>query len=64
MDISCSILCKTLDLSGATGNFTVEWLNPREGAYQMRETVSGGSDHTFNAPDMNDWVLHPKRTVD
>lgn len=54
----------TLDLAGATSDFSVEWLNPREGAYQIQGTVSGGSSHTFNAPDTNDWVLHLKKTVD
>jgi hypothetical protein len=47
-----------LDLTGATGAFTVKWFNPREGG-ALRSTPAsahGGSRHTLTAPDQNDWL--------
>ena len=48
----------TLDLSGVTGTFEVEWLNPRDGNVIASGQVTGNSSQTFTAPDNNDWVLH------
>jgi hypothetical protein len=50
----------TLDLSGTTNTFSVEWLNPRSGVYNEEPCIIGGSSYTFTAADNNDWVLHLK----
>lgn len=48
----------SLNLSGATKQFSVEWLNPRTGVYQRLATAAGGTKRAFSAPDKEDWVLH------
>ena len=48
----------TLDLTGMTGTFDVEWLNPRTGSVISSGQVAGGSSQSFAAQDNNDWVLH------
>jgi hypothetical protein len=48
----------SINLSGATKHFSVEWLNPRTGVYQGLATVAGGSERVLSAPDTKDWVLH------
>jgi hypothetical protein len=48
----------TLDLSGVTGNFNVEWYNPRSGTYSSAGTTMGGASKTFTSPDTSDWVLY------
>ena len=49
-----------LDLSEATGAFTVDWFNPRTGGTLSRgkvSTVDAGSTVSIgNAPDGDDWV--------
>ena len=49
-----------LDLSEATGMFTVDWFNPRTGGKLSRgevSTIDGGSNVSIgNAPDGDDWV--------
>jgi hypothetical protein len=50
-----------LDLSAATGAFSVEWLNPRTGQRTPTGAVAGGTNHTFASPreaTSGDWVLH------
>ncbi len=47
-----------IDLSGATGNFVVEWLNPRTGQYSNASAVSGGGPRSFTPPFSGDAVLH------
>ena len=53
-----------LDLTAATGSFSVGWLNPRTGAYEGRAWVQGGAERTFSSPNENDWVLHLKKVDD
>ena len=50
-----------LDLSSAVGEFAVEWLNPRTGAYRTDATASGGARRSFTAENTDDWVLHLKK---
>lgn len=52
-----------LDLSAATGTFTVRWFNPREGgALQPADKVSGGKTVTLQAPTTgDDWLAAVKR---
>lgn len=52
----------SLNLSGVSGTFDVEWLNPRTGAYTKASVMTGGGTRTFANPagDSNDWVLHLK----
>jgi hypothetical protein len=47
----------SLDLSGSENVFDAEWFNPRSGAIQSIDYVSGGASHGFSAPDSLDWVL-------
>jgi dienelactone hydrolase len=39
-----------LDLTAATGSFSVGWLNPRTGAYEGRAWVQGGAKQVFASP--------------
>lgn len=57
-----------LDLGGATGEFTVEWFNPRTGGELhpgTRETVTGGSELTIGSPPSSeagdDWLAVVRR---
>jgi dienelactone hydrolase len=54
----------SLDLTEASGSFSVGWLNPRTGAYEGRVWVSGGAKRTFSSPNTEDWVLHLKKVDD
>jgi hypothetical protein len=47
----------TLDLNAAHGPLMARWFNPRTGSFGAIATISGGAQHKFEAPDMNDWVL-------
>jgi hypothetical protein len=49
-----------VDLSSATGVFTVEWLNPRTGVYTAGAPIAAGGIVTLLPPegDLEDWVLH------
>lgn len=49
-----------LDLSGASGNFSAKWFDPRTGLYRDEPSVAGGQTHTFTSPDADDWILHVK----
>lgn len=51
----------SLDLTGASGSFSVGWLNPRTGAYEGRAWIEGGAKRAFTAPGTDDWVLHVKK---
>lgn len=51
----------TIDLSGVSGVYRAEWLNPRTGAKTPAEKVEGGARRSFASPDGNDWVLHLTR---
>jgi len=48
----------TLDLSEAGGSFQFDWYNPRTGAIVTGGSVNGGALRTFDAPDINDWLLN------
>ena len=50
-----------IDLSGVSGVFHAEWLNPRTGAKTPAEKVEGGARRSFASPDGNDWALHLTR---
>lgn len=54
----------TLDLSGATGAFRVDWFDPRTGAFQSAPAVTAGAAHSFTAPADGDWVLRLTRESD
>lgn len=47
----------TLDLTAASGEFSVSWFNPREGgALQPGAKLRAGAKATLTAPDANDWL--------
>lgn len=48
----------TINLSHATEDLMVEWLNPRTGQYSSRSTVAPASSVTLSPPFTGDWVLH------
>jgi hypothetical protein len=48
----------TVNLSGNTGQFTVEWMNPATGAKAAGPSVSGGAPRTFQPPFSGDAVLY------
>lgn len=51
-----------LNLSGASGDFTVHWFNPREGgALSEGGGLSGGAKSRLTAPDGNDWLAILRR---
>jgi hypothetical protein len=50
----------TVDLSAASGPFTVEWIHVADGTTQPANEVSGGGRCSFNAPFPGDAVLHLK----
>jgi dienelactone hydrolase len=41
----------SLDLAGASGSFSVGWLNPRTGAYEGRAWIEGGAKRVFASPN-------------
>ena len=47
-----------VDLSGASGTFRVEWVNPVEGTTTVGDSIAGGARRTFKAPGRGDAVLH------
>jgi hypothetical protein len=47
-----------VDLSGASGTFRVEWMNPVEGTTITGNAVAGGARRRFKAPNRGDAVLH------
>jgi hypothetical protein len=51
----------SLDLSRASGNLTVEWFNPRTGAWVNAPGVVGGGVRTFKALQGGDWALYIHR---
>ncbi|MFQ6099471.1 MAG: putative collagen-binding domain-containing protein, partial [Armatimonadota bacterium] len=48
----------TLDLSGVSGTFDVEWFNPRTGDTEDGGTVAGGAERAFGCPFEGDAVLY------
>ena len=51
----------TLDLSSHPAEFRVEWLNPRDGAVKMGDSIKGGTNVTLSAPFRGDAVLYLRR---
>ena len=47
-----------IDLSGASGTFRVEWMDPAEGTTTMGDAIAGGARRSFKAPVRGDAVLH------
>lgn len=48
-----------VDLSDASGNFSVKWFNPREGGPLQANgntTIAGGKKGAITAPSSNDWL--------
>jgi hypothetical protein len=50
--------CATVDLSSASGDYAVEWLNPGTGERVHGETVAGEGRRDFTAPFAGDAVLY------
>ena len=51
----------TVDLSAATGELAVEWLEPEKGAITLGGTVAGGAKRELRAPFGADAVLYLRR---
>jgi hypothetical protein len=47
----------TIGLAEATGSFSGQWFNPRQGRVGELFEVRGGTKQSFQAPDEQDWVL-------
>ncbi len=47
----------TVDLSAATGQFNVEWLNPRNGTHKAGKIVAAAAKRTFQPPFAGEAVL-------
>ena len=47
-----------IDLRRASGPFTVEWFDPREGSFRPVPSAHGGRVKTFTAPTRDDWILY------
>jgi len=52
-----------IDLTAATGGFTVEWFNPRTGGPLQNHgtTLAGVAKSTINSPDNEDWLAVLRR---
>jgi hypothetical protein len=48
----------TVNLSAASGQLSVEWLNPSTGTTSAGGTTTGGASHSFTAPFSGDAVLY------
>ena len=46
-----------LDISAVANKFDASWFNPRDGSVIEIGRVFGGGVESFDAPDINDWVL-------
>ncbi len=47
----------SVDLPGANTTYNVSWFDPRTGERHNVNQVMGGAEHSFHAPDSQDWVL-------
>lgn len=47
----------TLDLSGAPGEYTARWFNPRTGKTREDVRVAGDGQRKLDAPDGKDWAV-------
>jgi len=50
-----------LDLSRVSGEFQVQWFNPRTGEVTGGKPVAAGNHAEFTPPNNNDWALHLRR---
>jgi hypothetical protein len=53
----------TINLSAASGSFSVLWFDPKTGAQQSAENISGGGSRTLSSPFSGDSVLLLKLTA-
>jgi hypothetical protein len=51
----------TVDLSGADGELSVEWMNPGQGTVILSGTIASGAKRTLKAPFAGDAVLYLKK---
>ncbi|MDO8683691.1 MAG: DUF4038 domain-containing protein [Armatimonadota bacterium] len=57
----------TVDLSAATGEFNVDWFDPKTGQRTSAATTTGGAKRAFKSPEtpivqfVTDWILHIHR---
>ena len=51
----------SIDLTAAPGPLTVQWYDPRTGAFKTPSLVSGGGNTIFSAPTVGDWVLYIRK---
>jgi len=52
----------TVNLSGITGKFKAEWMNPSTGVKTAGAIISGSAVRTFTPPFKGDAVLYLRRT--
>ncbi len=52
-----------LDLSRVSGEFQVQWFNPRTGKVTGANRVAAGKHAEFTPPSSNDWALHLQRPL-
>jgi len=52
-----------VDLSAASGAFTVEWFNPKNGEAISSEAINGGKSETFIVPFDGDAVLYIRKLI-
>lgn len=50
-----------VDLRGASGTFTVQWYDPRTGAWKAAPAAAGGTTPSYTAPASGDWVLYIRK---
>ena len=50
-----------LDLSRVSGEFQVQWLNPRTGKVAGANRAAAGNHAEFTPPNSSDWALHLQR---
>jgi hypothetical protein len=50
-----------VSLLGASGTFTAQWYDPRNGTFQAAGAAAGGTTPSFTAPAAGDWVLYLHR---
>jgi hypothetical protein len=49
-----------LDLTAAKASLTARWFNPRTGESLPKFDWAREDEHSFTAPDLNDWALELK----
>jgi hypothetical protein len=51
----------SVDLSGAQGRFSVEWMHPADGSIALGGNVTGGKQQSFAVPFSGPAVLYIKK---